>query len=556
MDALVARQAIFDRHRRVYGYELLFRSTAGLNAFDGTEGGHATRQVLANSLLVIGLENLVGTKKAFVNFGRGPLLQGWHASLPRENTVIELLETVEPDAEVLAACRKLREEGYQIALDDFVFRPGCEALLDVADLIKIEIQSIPRPEQKILVRSSKARGLRVLAEKVETYEEFEWARLIGYDYFQGYFFARPVIITGTEIRPVVATCLQLLRLLQSPEFDFKKLEGIVAKDMSLTYKLFRYVNSVMFAHHGNIQSIRRALIELGEDGVRRWVTIAALPRLAQNKPAELVNCALVRAQFSENLARLSGDPGYSSSYLTGMFSLLDALLDRPLAEALEEVGLDSQVKEVLLGTASPNSPLARIHTLAQAYEAGQWEQVRQSALTLGLSEEAVSRAYVESTEWANEILQGLHISQSSDVTSPAGGKTRKERRQGRRDAISGSIAVVWGASPQEECVSQASLVDVSAFGAKFRLTARIPAGSWLMFNHHKAGISGRGTVRYCRMVKSSYEIGVHFSGGTGWNAASNPFGAHLRNLSGAIDRLQAVKSSARPAAVPDVAADK
>jgi c-di-GMP-related signal transduction protein len=199
VDVLVARQAIFDRDRRVYGYELLFRSNAGLNEFDGTEAGLATKQVLANSLLVIGLENLVGTKKAFVNFGRGPLLQGWHAALPRESTVIELLETVEPDAEVLEACRKLREEGYQIALDDFVFRPGCEQLLDIADLVKIEIQSVPRPEQKLLVRSSKARGLQVLAEKVETHEEFEWARQVGYDYFQGYFFARPVMMRGRQI---------------------------------------------------------------------------------------------------------------------------------------------------------------------------------------------------------------------------------------------------------------------------------------------------------------------------------------------------------------------
>src|ERR1700685_826719 len=128
MDVLVARQAIFDRDRRVYGYELLFRSNSGRNEFDGTEGGLATKQVLANSLLVIGMDNLVGTRKAFVNFGRGPLLQGWYASLPRESTVIELLETVEPDAEVLEACRNLREQGYQLALDDFVLGPGCEQL--------------------------------------------------------------------------------------------------------------------------------------------------------------------------------------------------------------------------------------------------------------------------------------------------------------------------------------------------------------------------------------------------------------------------------------------
>ena len=322
MDALVARQAIFDRDRRVYGYELLFRSTPELNEFDGTEGGHATRQVLANSLLVIGLENLVGTKKAFVNFGRGPLLQGWHASLPRENTVIELLETVEPDAEVLEACRKLRKEGYQIALDDFVFRPGCEPLLDVADLIKIEIQSIPRPEQKLLVRSSKARGLRVLAEKVETHEEFDWARLAGYDYFQGYFFARPVLVRGRHIPAAKLHCLRLLQEAQRPELDFRHLEALILQDVSLSYQMLRYVNSPLFSMASNIRSIRQALVFLGDLELRRWVVLATLARTAEDKPSELTRHSLVRARFCESVARLAKNGLEQSAFLAGLFSLL------------------------------------------------------------------------------------------------------------------------------------------------------------------------------------------------------------------------------------------
>ncbi len=197
MDVLVARQAIFDRERRVYGYELLFRSDAGRNEFDGTEGGLATKQVLANSLLVIGLENLVGVKKAFVNFGRGPLLQGLYASLPRASTVIELLETVEPDSEVLEACRKLRKEGYQLALDDFMFRPSWQTCSTSPTWSRSRSKAFPL--RALLVRSCKARGLQLLAEKVETHEEFEWARQAGYDYFQGYFFARPVIVQGRKI---------------------------------------------------------------------------------------------------------------------------------------------------------------------------------------------------------------------------------------------------------------------------------------------------------------------------------------------------------------------
>lgn len=544
MNVLVARQPIFDRHSQVHAYELLYRAHAGCTEYTGTDEDRTTLEVLAGSLLTIGLNRLAGGKKVFVNFGRNLLVDGLIPMLPKERVVIEVLETTEPDEEVLASCRKLRALGYTIVLDDFEWHPRFEELVSIAHMIKIDMRVTPRAEQERLVGEYGPRGIRMLAEKVETREEFEWAASIGYDYFQGYFFARPAIISGTEIQPVVATCLQLLRQLQSPEMDFKKLEASIAKDVGLTYKLFRYVNSVLFAHHGNIESIRRALMELGADGIRRWVTIASLPRLAKNKPEELVACALIRARFSESLARLAGDPTFASAYLTGMFSLLDALLDRPLEEALDEVGLDAQLNEVLLGTAPADKMLARIHALVRSYEAGEWEQAHRSAAGLGLTDDGVGQAYVEATEWATEILRGLHF--AAPAKAPAAGPVRVERRRNKRDAISGSIAVLWGANEREERVSQANMVDVSPHGVKLRIGMRVPVGSWLMLNHHTAGISGRGSVRYCRMVKSAYEIGVSFPGGTGWGSASNPFGVHIRNLGVAIDRLQAAKDAPVP----------
>jgi hypothetical protein len=283
---------------------------------------------------------------------------------------------------------------------------------------------------------------------------------------------------------------------------------------------------------------------LGGDGIRRWVTIAALPRLAKDKPEELLACALIRARFSENLARLKGDPGYSSAFLLGLFSLLDTFLARPLEEALCEVGLDAHLTEVLLGTAPADNTLVRIYTLMRAYEAGEWEKARESTARLGLTEAVVGRAYVESTEWANEILLGRQAPKSAEAPLAAERPLKKERRRSKRDIISGSVGILWGPNSQEERVAQAQLVDVSAHGIKFRLAQRVPAGAWLMVNHHTAGISGRGTVRYCRMVKSVYEIGVEFTGGTGWNAASSPFGAHLRNLDLAINRLENARASA------------
>src|ERR1700689_4711098 len=411
MDALVARQAIFDRDRRVYGYELLFRSNAGLNEFDGTEGGLATQQVLANSLLVIGLENLVGTKKAFVNFGRGPLLQGWHASLPRENSVIELLETVEPDDEVLQACRNLREQGYQIALDDFVLRPGCERLLDVADLVKVEIQSIPRPEQKVRVRSWKARGLQLLAEKVETYEEFEWAKQAGYDYFQGYFFARPVIMRGRQIPAAKVHCLRLLQEAQRAELDFDRLEVLILEDVSLSYQLLRYVNSPLFALNSSIRSIRQALMYFGETELRKWIALATLSRTGENKPSELIRHSLVRARFCESVAKIAQKGLEQSAFLSGLFSLLDALMDRPLEETLAAMGLAPEITAVLSGQAPERDPLAGIYQLALAYEVADWQRVEEIAQRLKVPVASLGEVYCSATGWASEVLDPVTATQ-------------------------------------------------------------------------------------------------------------------------------------------------
>jgi len=404
MDVLVARQAIFDRDRRVHGYELLFRSSEH-NAFDGTDGTLATKQVLANSLLVIGLDNLVGRKKAFVNFGRGPLLQGWHASLPRGSTVIELLEDVEPDAEVVEACRQLRQQGYQLALDDFVFHPSYEPLLAVADLIKIEVQSAPRADQEKLVRYCQSRGMDTLAEKVETHEEFEWARQAGYNYFQGYFFARPAMMRARQIPAQKLHCLRLLQEAQRPELDFDRLEKLILADVSLSYQLLRYVNSALFGLRSQIRSIPQALLFFGETELRKWIALATLTRAADDKPGELILHSLVRARFCESVARKLHLGVDESAFLMGLFSLLDALVDRPLDETLAEVNVIPEITAVLTGKAPAESPLARIYALARTYEVGDWDQVETLACALGAHADQLGDAYCQALQWAGEVLE-------------------------------------------------------------------------------------------------------------------------------------------------------
>jgi c-di-GMP-related signal transduction protein len=404
MEVFVARQAIFDRKRQLYAYELLYRSNSVRNEFDGTAADVATRQVISSALLSIGLENILCGKKAFLNFDHRLLSDGMHLSLPRQAIVIEILETVEPTADLIALCQSIHDQGYSIALDDFVSKPQFEPLTHIAKLIKVDLQATPREEQERLLRTYQPRGITMLAEKVETNEEFEWARQAGYDLFQGYFFARPVIVSGRQIPAVKAACLRLLRESQRPELDFVRLEALIKDDVSLTFKLLRYANSALFARRERTSSIGRALLVLGENGVRRWIALATLPALATSKPGELITLSIVRARFCERLAQLGGFAQHGEAFMMGMFSLLDALIDCPLDEALREVELERGVTDALLGIASQQDRLATIYRLARRYELGDWDEIEGLSRDCEVPAVAVGAAYVESTLWAERLL--------------------------------------------------------------------------------------------------------------------------------------------------------
>jgi EAL and modified HD-GYP domain-containing signal transduction protein len=404
VEALIARQPIFDRNRQVYGYELLYRSDRAHNEFDGTESAFATKQVISNTVMSIGLENILGDKKAFVNFDQRLLSEGIYLNLPPQAAVIEILESVAPTADLIALCRAVREQGYMIALDDFVSTPQFEPLTELAQLIKVDIRSTSVPEQERLLHTYKPRGIQLLAEKVETYEEFERVLAAGYDYFQGYFFARPSMIHRKEVPAQKLTCLLLLSEVQKPEPDVKRLDDVIRGDVALTYKLLRYVNSALFGRDGHVQSIERALVILGTDNIRRWAGLATLPRLAVDKPGELATLAIVRARFCESLIKLAGISLADEAFLMGMFSLLDALVDRPLDEALRSVGVGPEITNALLGTASDESTLSRTYRLSRGYERGDWDQVETLTQAYGFEASAVRDAYLGATLWASQML--------------------------------------------------------------------------------------------------------------------------------------------------------
>ena len=407
MDVLVARQAIFDRQRKLYGYELLFRSDAASNTFDGTEAFAATMQVLSNMMMSVGATKLLGGKKAFVNFDHRLLLANAHLTLPRESLVIEILETVVPTEDLVALCRSIQQQGYSLALDDFTDEPRLTPLAHIAGVIKVDLRLSSPEEQEDMVRTYKPRGVLMLAEKVETYAEFERALNIGYELFQGYFFARPEVVRSQHIPANKAACLRLLREVQKADLDFKLLERLICQDVSLTYQLLRYANSAMFQRGAKIQSIARALVILGEHGIRNWAALATLPMLATNKPSELVKLSLIRARFCEQLAEAANIGSSNDAFLMGMFSLLDALIDQPLAEALHGIELGKDIIEALLGIAPDESRLTCLYQLICHYELGDWEKVGQLSRKCGIPPAAIGEAYLDSAAWAEHLVETL-----------------------------------------------------------------------------------------------------------------------------------------------------
>jgi c-di-GMP-related signal transduction protein len=408
--AILARQPIFDREERVFGYELLFRD--GLeNAFTGNRD-EASRATLDRSLLV-GLDVLCDGRRAFVNCTRDTLIKGLVTLLPSTSTVVEVLESVPADPDVVAACRSLKEAGYMLALDDYVANDPREALADIADIIKVEMHPTTEQQQAELIKQFGPWRCRMLAEKIETRADFGRARDQGFVYFQGYFFRRPKMM---KTRDMLAHQMNYMRMLQEvsrPDLDLTELEKLVKAEASVCYRLLRYLNSAMFGFQSEIHSVRHALSILGERDVRRWVRLVAAVGAGQDKTTDLVLSALVRARFGELLApRVSH--GESDLFLLGLLSLIDAMLEMPMAEVLEKIPLDHETKAVLLGQPSVLGPVFR---LMLAHESGDWTAAAQLSASMRLNSDDVAGDYWQALQWAREVSTGSEQKKSR----PAGG---------------------------------------------------------------------------------------------------------------------------------------
>ena len=396
----VARQPIFDREEKVFGYELLFRDDME-NIFHNVDPDMASRATVDSSLLV-GLDVLCDGKRAFLNCTRDTLIGGLVTLLPSHSTVVEVLESVAVDAEVTKACELLKEAGYLIALDDYVSNDPREPLAEMADILKVDLKLTTVDQRAALVRKHGPWRCRMLAEKVENHAEFLAARNQGFVYFQGYFLRRPEMITTHDVPANTLNYVRMLQTVSRPDLDVPELERLIKTEASICYRLLRYMNSPRFGFKSQIHSVRHALAILGDREVRRWVRLIAVVGAGQDKSSDLVLCALVRARFAELLAPRVKH-GESDLFLLGLLSMIDVILEMPMADILEKVPLDAETKAVLRGE---HSLLRPVYQLMLAHESGEWEAARSISGTLHLDADVVAAAYWQAQQWAREVSSG------------------------------------------------------------------------------------------------------------------------------------------------------
>ena len=307
MNVFVARQPIFDTKQRVYGYEILYRSGME-NVYSEADGDKASLFVIGSSLLVIGSQQISNGRKIFVNFTRNLLLEGMATYLPKEIGVIEILENIEPDEKLIETIKFIRSQGYMLALDDFVLKGNeYSPFLKLVDIIKVDFQHADERDRKVIADRFRNSGkVKLLAEKTETREDFENALKLGYDYFQGYFFCKPVILARRDISGRKIHYLRILKELSAENPSFKAIKEIIEHNPSFAYKLLQYVNSAFFGVRREVTSVRHALELLGEDEIRKWASLAVLMELGSDQPQELLRLSLLRGRFCENLAPLAG----------------------------------------------------------------------------------------------------------------------------------------------------------------------------------------------------------------------------------------------------------
>ncbi len=402
MFSYVARQPIFNCRQQTIGHELLFRD-GECNAFPVIDANEATCRLVLENYMAIGDDRSYKGQRNFINFPQGCLVNLMPLLLPKNKVVIEILETCIPNDELFLAIKYLYHKGYIIALDDFEYDVRWQRFFRYVHIIKLDLVILGLEKACDFVRNNRHLKVKFLAEKVETYNDFQTTLKAGFDLFQGYYFSRPELLKRRKVAPSELTTIQLLQAISTESVDFSEIESIINRDVSLSYLLLRYVNNANPRLIDPISSFHQALVYLGEDKLRIFVGVVATAHAALDKPKALYTLSLQRAKMCEKLvnhSKLSVQP--QQAFLMGMFSLLDALLDSSLADILALLKLQPMIQAALLHR---QGELGQVLNLVDAFDQADWSQVAIVCCGLGISEQQVQDGYLQAVVWAEQSAQ-------------------------------------------------------------------------------------------------------------------------------------------------------
>lgn len=398
MDIYVARQPIFDSHMRLYGYELLYRRSSS-NFYEGENSNTATIELLHSSFLTVGFDKLTDGTRGFINFTQDLLEKGLANILPKDRVVVEILESVEANDVVISECKKLKAQGFVIALDDFIFdRTDLDytPLIELADIIKIEFPITKKEEQRKLIKKYKNQ-ITFLAEKVETREEYYEAVKMGYQLFQGYFFSKPLMLKSKEIGTLNIHMVHILEELHKEHPNFSNITESIRKDLGLSYKLLKIANSIFFGGKTTITSLHQAVIRLGIQEMKRWISIMLIREFENVENNELIKICLLRGKLLSLIAReINQNHLESDFFLVGILSSIDIILNESMEKILSTLALSDQVRTTLLGG---SGQLADCLNSVLLYEKFEFDQAQIELEKLNLSLNQFMDLYLEALTW-------------------------------------------------------------------------------------------------------------------------------------------------------------
>ncbi|WP_171005619.1 HDOD domain-containing protein [Bacillus sp. E(2018)] len=400
MDIFIGRQPILDKEENVVAYELLYRNSEN-NRYDGLDHDSATIDVMVNSFAGIGIKEVGERKKCFINFTENLLLNRIPTYISPQYIVVEILEDVRLTDEVLEVCKELKNKGYIIALDDVSVNRNLDRVLPYIDIIKVDYLLMDVHEMKVMIETYREQ-ITFLAEKIETREQFEEAKELGFEYFQGYFFSRPVILQGKDIAPIPTNYLLLLEKLNGSDPDIHEISSLIQRDLSLSYKLLKVMNSGTYFFKSKITTIKQAVVLVGLYEIKKLVMILMMSSLNRvDNQLEIVKMSLTRAFFFERISKYVG-VSKNHLYMFGMFSLIDTLLSKNMQDVIADLPITNELAEALLG--NKDSYNLALH-IVQGLERGSWLEIQSISHTINLTEAELYTHYRASTLSADKFVK-------------------------------------------------------------------------------------------------------------------------------------------------------